>query len=409
MASDLEFLDERSGDGEATSDSILQAYPLSDDTDESLKGERYPTRKSSRRGDTADTRRQKYRQRVKNERDELRTAADELSAQVHDLISARKGSNTTARTDLVLSKTFWRQVAIRQREQRLLVEAERKRLSAIVNAQSEYIESLGVRQPSALTLGNFTPRDRSAAIGHDQIDDVKWLRLKSSVCSLYTTYLQKVEKCYSQVDQVFRDIEMASLPVGSPDSSYKYKPNGDVEYFQHRNRLLQPFDFKDSSRVMWELVPMPHRQIDREVYHDVSDPENTVGLQFRLQKSSASGETMSIMKHLVCRRFIESDRVLIVWKIFSEGEGDFSGMDVDETGLASIRLVNDGSEYKTLMEFHSRQVPVPYLTANASNPVVKNFLDMMQDAVALDGGETAKLLEERLLEYSLATSGLELP
>ncbi|KAK1929545.1 Leishmanolysin-like peptidase [Phytophthora citrophthora] len=429
MASDLEFLDEVSAflaletfagdksldderpvDGEAASAYFLQADSLSDDTDESQKSKRYPTRKSSRRGDTGDNRRQKYRMRLKSEREQLRRTVDELSTQVKGLIDAQKGKETTARTDLVLAKTFWRKVAIHQREQRLLVEEEHKRLKAIVNAQSMYLESLGVRQDSsALTLLTSEAQGGCLTVAHDQINDLRWLRLKSSVSSLYAMYLQDVDKCYAQVDQIFQGVAMESLPIGFIDSSYRYKPNGDVDYFQHRKRFLQPFSFKDSSRVMWELVPLPHRQIDRQVYHGVSDPENTVGFQFRLQKTSSRGKIMSIMKHVVCRRFIESDRVVIVWKIFSEGEGDFSGLDVDETCWASIRPGNDGSQNKTLLEFHSRQMPVPYLIANASNSVVKDFRDMMQDAVTQDEQEVVSLLGKRLLEYSVATAGLELP
>ncbi|KAG1712548.1 hypothetical protein DVH05_000290 [Phytophthora capsici] len=187
---------------------------------------------------------------------------------------------------------------------------------------------------------------------------------------------------------------------GLTDLPYKYKPNGDIQYFQQWDRAQLPSSFEDSSRVMWELVLWPHRQIAREVYHSVPDPENTVALQFRVQKTSAGGKVRSIMKHLVCRRFVESDRVVIVWRIFSEGEGDFSGLDVDETGWSSIRPVRDDSQYKTLMEFHSRQVPVPYLTANANNSIGKEFLDMMQDVVEEDRQETAQLMGKLLLATS---------
>ncbi|KAG1712547.1 hypothetical protein DVH05_000289 [Phytophthora capsici] len=418
MASDLEFLDELTAflaldsftsrkslegdvnqhlvDREAVTDSLL-ADSLSN---ENKKSKRW---KSRRRGEIADLRRQKYRERVKLDREELQRTADELSAQFQELINAQKGTKTTARTDLVLSKTFWRKIGIHQREQRLRVEAEHKRLPAIVNAQNMYIESLGVRKESSdVKLDTPNPGNGCVADVRNQIDDLKWLQLKSSVSSLYAMYLQEADKCYAQVDQIFQDIEMESFPVGSPDSSYRYMPNGDVTYFQHRNRFLLPFEFENSSRVLWELVPLPHRQIDREVYHSVSDPANTVALQYRIQQTSAGGKIMSIMKHLVGRRFISNDRVVMVWKIFSEGEGDFSGFDVDEICWARIRPVHDGSQYKTLMEFHSRQVPVPNLSANANNPAVKDFQHMMQDAVAQDEREVARLLGEQLLaEFSL--------
>ncbi|KAG1712552.1 hypothetical protein DVH05_000294 [Phytophthora capsici] len=228
MTSDLEFLDEvsaflsleplagrksvedgvsgRPGDEEAISESILGADSLSGDTDESLKSEQYSTRKSNRRSETADTRRQKYRMRAKNEREGLRRAANEMSTRIQNLISAREGRDTTARTDLVLSKTFWRTAAIYQHEQRLRVEAEHKRLSTIVNAQNMYIKNLAAQHgaPESLILTAPIPPSRFNAFEHE-VDDLKWLRLKSSVPSLYTTYLQDVDKCYEQVDEIFQD------------------------------------------------------------------------------------------------------------------------------------------------------------------------------------------------------------
>eukprot|EP00644_Phytophthora_capsici_P016883 jgi/Phyca11/125723/e_gw1.59.245.1 len=262
-----------------------------------------------------------------------------------------------------------------------------------------YIKNLAAQHgaPESLILTAPIPPSRVNACEHE-VDDLKWLRLKSSVSSLYTTYLQDVDKCYAQADQIFQD--KARKSSGLTDLPYKYKPNGEILYFQQWDRALLPSSFEDSSRVMWELVLWPHRQIAREVYHDVSDPENTVALQFRVQKTSADGKVRAIMKHLVCRRFVESDRVVIVWRIFSEGEGDFSGLDVDETGWCSIRPVRDDPQYNTLMEFHSRQVPVPYLTANANNSIGKEFLDMMQNVVEEDRQETAQLMGKHLLATS---------
>ncbi|KAF4044632.1 hypothetical protein GN244_ATG03038 [Phytophthora infestans] len=98
----------------------------------------------------------------------------ELSLQLRELIAAKKGTQTTARTDVVLSESFWKQVAAQQREQRLRVEAEHKRLLQIVNSQNTYIENMGIglrECPSSLnTLQLCTDTV-------DRFDDIKWLRL----------------------------------------------------------------------------------------------------------------------------------------------------------------------------------------------------------------------------------------
>ncbi|ETL88054.1 hypothetical protein L917_12847 [Phytophthora nicotianae] len=365
------------------------------------EGEKPSTRKSKRHSKNPDPRRKKYRLKAKSQLDELRQTADEFSTKLQELLHARNGAHTTARTDLVLSTTFWKQIATQQHEQRLLAEAERKNLLAIVNSQGSYIESMRnvphayAEESSALAL--VAPnRDSLCGVAtiHDTIDDLKWLRLKSSVASVYTTYLQEVGISYARIDQVFRDAEMECLPIGKVDGCYKYKPTGELKYFQHRNRLLQPFGFQAACLTMWELSTVAHRQNDRYVYCDVSDPENTKAVQFRLRKTLDKCSPVSILKHVVSRRFTEKDRVVIVWKVFSEGEGIFSGMDTDETAWVSIRPLNDGSKKTTLMEFCSRQVPVPYLTANAHDPAVKEFQKMMEDAVAEDAQIVASKLQK---------------
>lgn len=82
-------------------------------------------------------------------------------------------------------------------------------------------------------------------------------------------------------------------------------------------------------------------------------------------------------------------------------------MDSDETSWASIRPLNDASTSKTLMEFCTRQVPVPYLTANSSDPAVKDFLVVMESAVKEDEEEVASKLGKLLVEDTTAIPPIE--
>ncbi|KAF1785918.1 hypothetical protein GQ600_12920 [Phytophthora cactorum] len=71
---------------------------------------------------------------------------------------------------------------------------------------------------------------------------------------------------------------------------------------------------------------------------------NTVAFKFRVKKTLADGATVSVLKR---GRFRGNNRVVIVWKIFSEGEGIFSGMDANETTWARIRPYLAGSNTGT--------------------------------------------------------------
>ncbi|ETL87985.1 hypothetical protein L917_12913, partial [Phytophthora nicotianae] len=373
--------------------------PVDNDKNDTCEIEKSPCKANKRRNEALDERRKKYRLKSKNERDDLRQKAGELARKIQEMIDAREGRNTTARTDLVLSKSFWKDIAMEQKQQRLRSEAEHQTLLRIVNAQSVYIESI--------RMASCAPSRSLSLGGHDGIDDHKWLRLKSSVSSLYTTYLQEVDGGYTRIDQILQDSEVGSLSVGMFDSSYRYKPSGELQFFQHRYRVLQPFSLDETCRVMWDLATITNRQTDREGYNAVSDPDNTVAVRFRVQKRLSNGSTVSIMRHVVSRRFIKSNRVAIVWKIFSEGEGIFSGMDMDETGMISIRPLNDGPRSGTVLEFCTRLIPVSFLTTNSNDRAVKAFQQMMEDSISEDTRDITDQLGKRLQANYAATSSIE--
>ncbi|ETI41342.1 hypothetical protein F443_13425 [Phytophthora nicotianae P1569] len=341
-------------------------------------------------------RRQKYRQRVKDEREDLQRTVNELSQQLREIIEARRGTKTAVRTDLVLSKTFWRKIATQQREQRRRVEAEHNRLLEIVNSQETYIKNMGiVLQDCPKTITSLD--QNSSLASYDRIDDLKWIRLKSSDATLYEVYLREVNESYARVDSVFNECDVDSMPAGTASSTHRHNPDGDVDYVQYVNKFMYPFDFERTCNGMWEVSKLPHRQIDREVYEDLSDAGNTVAFKFRVKKTLADGSTVSVLKRVLSRRFRDNNQVVIIWKIFSEGEGIFSGMDANETIWVRIRPYLGG----VMKDACSRQSPVQHVAINTDVLAVKAFRTMMQDMVVEDAGECARLLREFLRDGGL--------
>ncbi|ETK81399.1 hypothetical protein L917_12835 [Phytophthora nicotianae] len=95
--------------------------------------------------------------------------------------------------------------------------------------------------------------------------------------------------------------------------------------------ITQPFAFEATCNYLWNGTIVPYPQHDREAFDLVGDLENTRVIKFRLKKTLNSGATVSILKRAVARRFFDENRMVMVFQIFSEGEGMFSGMDTDET------------------------------------------------------------------------------
>ncbi|KAJ8537352.1 hypothetical protein ON010_g13245 [Phytophthora cinnamomi] len=274
-----------------------------------------------------------------------------------------------------------------------VTEKDKARLLTILNSQATYLESLG------LTLRECPSWPASVIAGTsseqcDRLDDRRWLRLKSSDAAVYDIFLQDVKDSYTRIDRVFEECEVGSLAIGSASSLRLHHPNGGVKYTQYVTKWLQPFSFEDGCTKLWTLCGLPHRQIDRQEYKDSSDPENTIVLKFRMRKTLNCGSTVSILKRIVVRRIVESERVVIVTKIFSEGEGIFSGMDIDETWWVSIRPYADGLTKGALLEACTRRVPVEYIIANSEDFAVKAFQAMSEEAIIEDERECVRLLEK---------------
>lgn len=149
------------------------------------------------------------------------------------------------------------------------------------------------------------------------------------------------------------------MPVGAVSSIRRKNLDGDMYYAQYVNKFVYEFDFEGTCNAMWKVWSLPHRQLDREVYEDLSEAGNTVAFKFRVIKTLANGSTISVRKRALSKRFRDRNQVVIVWKIFSEGEGLFSGMDASETIWVRIRPFFDGVNTKMLKEACSRQPPPP--------------------------------------------------
>ncbi|ETP11123.1 hypothetical protein F441_13353 [Phytophthora nicotianae CJ01A1] len=370
---------------DSSSDDLVSA-------DQFSENEATSVRKTKNTGkQKGDNRRKRYRERVKNVRIELTCMKEELTLRLQEVIEARERKKSNARTDLTLSKTFWYDLATQQQQKRQRSEMEHRRLVAAVQSQNSYIDNLC----NVLRVRN----------ADSDIQAFKWLRLKSSDASLYQVYLKEVNDSYASTDQMFQECGMASLPIGTV-SKFHRLGQGEIQSTQYVHKLLLPFSFEDTCNNMWKTAKLPHRQIDREVYEDVGDADNTVGFKIRLKKTLTSGSSVSILKRVLSRRFQDGDRAVHVHRIFSEGEGIFSGLDSDETAWSSVRPYSDETRTGTLIEVCSRQMYVPFITANPEASTVKAFKDTMQNAIKEDEREIIKTLEKLLLDDTLAQIGI---
>ncbi|OWY92158.1 hypothetical protein PHMEG_00038951, partial [Phytophthora megakarya] len=143
-------------------------------------------------------------------------------------------------------------------------------------------------------------------------------------------------------------------------------------YYQHADRQTLPFNFIQTCHSMWHLAQLKHRQEDREIYEGL---ENTIALKFRVSNRRMA-ETVSLLQRVVVRRFQENNWVVVVWKVFTEGEGLFRGMHSDETGLCVARPSSSSAATGTILDTCFRHVPMHFSSSSSCTPVVNEFTDM---------------------------------
>ncbi|KAK1942673.1 hypothetical protein P3T76_006172 [Phytophthora citrophthora] len=87
---------------------------------------------------------------------------------------------------------------------------------------------------------------------------------------------------------------------------------------------------------MWQLVLVLRQEEDRELYEGIEDPENTLALKFRISTCLPTGKIASAVQRVVGRRYHENDRIVGVWRSFTEGEDLFKEcIPMKQAGLSS--------------------------------------------------------------------------
>ncbi|KAG6944700.1 hypothetical protein JG687_00017711 [Phytophthora cactorum] len=314
-------------------------------------------------------RHRKQRQRRKDERESLQREGMELALQLQRLkqaIESNAGTNP---------------------------EAEQKRLVAATNVQATYIDNLTKlleRRASTSLQESWVPGIR----------DSKRLRVETSDDAVFTALLKEVDDNYARVDELLRECRMDELSMGITNTARRNQESGEVEYLEHVNKGIQPFDYEPTYTSLWKVADHPHRQLDREVFAGAAGLENTIAIKFRLKRTLTTGTKVSVKQWLVVRRFIEEDRVVHVWKIYSEGEGILRGVHSDETGWLRMRPTSDG--FGTWTEAIARQVPVIFSTFKSGESVVGEFRQMLQDKIDEDEERIRVAMEGLLLDDTLA-------
>lgn len=295
--------------------------------------------KRQRRNQQAAVRRNRYRQRLKEEKQTLLQQEAQLQDQLRQLIqTARALANAGAFEKTALS--VWRAVADRQLEKKLEAEQEQRELQAAISHYGRILHQMKALLPPS-----------NQANGRLRADD------STRVCAgaaVIRSYLLELDSLYAQTDTV---LASAELNV-SPSLTYTPKrkvPNG-LHYFEESESVTMPFPFAKVAHAMSIFFVSNSRGVRYDV--GMHDRDDTTAGRFTADYRCHSGETADFVMYTATKRYREAYRVVFVCRILTEGQDAFAGSVTDETGWIVLRSVGGPGCPMTVCDSCTRLVPM---------------------------------------------------
>ncbi|ETL88117.1 hypothetical protein F442_13231, partial [Phytophthora nicotianae P10297] len=331
-----------------------------------------------------------YRERQKNTRKRLELQEKELTKALADLreLKAKQLSEfTSSRTP---AYWHWESIAGKQKEQRLEAEADQQQLYATISLQSSYIDYL---------------HDTLRRLCADQDMPRKKLCLKSPEPALISAYIRELDDNYTRTEEVFRNSGLSELPDTevTVHSVRTRDCDGQVEYFQQLDKMVQPYTLRQTGHSLWKLGEAQHSsKPNYQRSYDVVDPENTIAARFVEEKALKSGETAPLVQRFIARRFEEEGCIIYTWKLVTEGAGVFNGMQLDETGWCRLLPLTDTAVLGTQIEICIRRVPMHFKSTQFRRLEIGEFHGALQEDSAGTLNKVMASLEDLLLGDVLA-------
>lgn len=250
----------------------------------------------------------------------------------------------------------WQRIAERQLEGRRRAEAENVRLKGTLEGQirlARHLEQVLRKRPNVGVLSDDGMPFDPVVMSHSPYK--KRLRIGSEQGeirpSVYELLLAEVDEAYARTDMIFQQNGLESSIDDSVRHAYvktRRAPDGrDVLYAELMDINIIPFELDRVGTAAWRSVKRQYyAKTPYDSYHRAPDDDNTIALKYRMQ-CERKGVPVALDAVLVMRRFVERDRVAIVWRCVSQAARDqtaLSGMYTDETGWSIFKPVSPSAE-----------------------------------------------------------------
>lgn len=336
-------------------------------------------------------RRREYREKQKAQKEELYRQVEELSMKLVSLQQNQEAAK--ARRGLgVASPAVWKALANRHLHARLIAEEQQRKLHEAVQRRAQLIESLG---------NMVQKRIAEEQPDHELMRPMKRARPESPDAVLFEAYIKELDEVYARVDDVFSETVVRAADVPHCYFTPMQPRRKDASYHELVGKRSTPFPFDQVRKRMRDLQCMWHRVLDRVDYSGPCLSSSTTAMKVRIPGDTPS---RSLVQYAIMRKYYESDRVVIICRKFTEGEGAYTGMHSDETGWTIVRPSPGSADVagSTSMETVIRYVPMTFSAATGSDTLLKEFSDLIIKAGEEDCRKSLSIMEDTLLNEAFA-------
>lgn len=333
---------------------------------------------------------------------------------------------------VVATMDVWQEIASRQYEHRMKAERENIRLKLVLESQLKIAKSLEKLLKKTSSTKEFekcfksNTQRRISLVNHASLSSAS----HTSDGELFEKLLAGVEQSYKEVDDVFETTGLARMESSRIDARVQQtKPHHSLDSNYHQIELqvfgskVMPFDMHATGLAVWNHYVFAKERIPNRSYcHNspqtmVNSTADTIMENFNVQVDVNATSVLFCLK-LVLRRYIEEERIVVVWRAF------FDPTQVSNEPLSGVRFLERGyvvvkkqqhqsgeadknaSMSHNLLQtcFISTPVSIGDLV-HADPSKVGALTDLVLSATAANIASSHQMIENVLLEQAMRKNG----
>ncbi|KAI9990883.1 hypothetical protein PInf_018500 [Phytophthora infestans] len=196
--------------------------------------------------------------------------------------------------------------------------------------------------------------------------------------------LEELDAAYLRTDDTMKLLEFKSVPPAVYNLTRKEKDG--VLYYDSADRIVFPYSFEPTVDGL-STVMMSSPDVDFKTVK-VEDLKDTLTIKYQVKYQLSKTESVSFRIHGAAKKWREKHRLVLLWRCYTEGLGEFEGLHSNETTwLVTRPFVEDCDQScRTVLESYTRLAP----TGTGFTPACDGAVDRFVEILARSGEEEYK-------------------